>query len=294
VYLIPDDLGKNPKELVRLIAQHRLTIWTSTPSTLIMMLQFGDLEARDCSSLRQVGFGGEVFPVKHLRALRRLWPHAVFYNMYGPTETTTMCTVGRIPADIPDDRADPYPIGSPCSYCGTLVLDDEGREVASGEEGLLHISGPSVSPGYWSRPEENARAFRVRDGIRWYNTGDVVSWNDAEGFTYAGRRDRMVKRRGFRIELGEIERALYQHPAIEEAAVVSTADADAGVTITAFLHCRAGQQPSIIEMKAYCATKVPTYMSPDRFVFSPRLPRTSTDKIDYQTLAGQLKAVSAR
>ena len=294
VYLIPDDLGKNPKELARFLAQHRLTIWTSTPSTLILMLQFGELAVHDCSSVRQVGFGGEVFPIKHLRTLQRLWPGAVLYNMYGPTETTTMCTVGRVPDVIPDDRTEPYPIGFPCSYCGALVLDDDGGEVANGEEGLLHVSGPSVSPGYWKRPEENARAFHVRDGVRWYNTGDVVRWNDAEGFTYAGRRDRMVKRRGFRIELGEIERALYQHPAIEEAAVLSMADVEMGVTIAAFLHCRAAETPSIIEMKVYCASKLPTYKSPDRFVFTERLPRTSTDKIDYQALAGQFQAVSTR
>ena len=270
-------------------------MWTSTPSTLILMLQFGDLRSQDCSSLRQLGFGGEVFPIKHLRALQRVWPSVIYYNMYGPTETTTMCAVGRIPATIPEDRDDPYPIGFPCTYCGTLLLDNDGHEVAEGEEGLLHVSGPSVSPGYWNRPEEDAKAFHVRDGVRWYNTGDVVRWNSAEGFTYIGRRDRMVKRRGFRIELGEIERALYLHPAVEEAAVVAVSDADAGVRIAAFLRCHAGEPaPSIIDLKSYCATRLPTYMSPDRFVFSERLPRTSTDKIDYQALAGQLQAVSAR
>jgi amino acid adenylation domain-containing protein len=295
VYLIPDELGKNPKELARFIARHRLTLWTSTPSTLILLLQFGDLAAHDCSSVRQVSFGGEVFPVKHLRSLQRLWPWATYYNMYGPTETTTICTLGRIPAAIPDDRNDPYPIGFPCDHCQTLVLDNEGREVAEGEEGLLHISGPSVSAGYWNRPEENASAFHVRDGVRWYNTGDVVRWNSAEGFTYVGRRDRMVKRRGFRIELGEIERALYLHPAVEEAAVVAVSDADAGMRIVAFLRCHADQDaPSIVELKTYCAARLPAYMSPDRFIFQERLPKTSTDKIDYQALNRQLQAVEAR
>ena len=69
-------------------------------------------------------------------------------------------------------------------------------------------------PGYWNRPELNARAFLDRDGRRWYNTGDVVRLDPNDGYVYLGRRDRMVKRRGYRIELGEIERGLYQHASI--------------------------------------------------------------------------------
>jgi acyl-coenzyme A synthetase/AMP-(fatty) acid ligase len=98
----------------------------------------------------------------------------------------------------------------------------------------------------------------------------------------------MVKRRGYRIELGEIERALYLHPRLREVAVVSVPDADSGVRIVAFLSCREGAPPSIIELKTFCAGKLPVYMSPDRFIFEQRLPRTSTDKVDYQALKGAL------
>ena len=105
-----------------------------------------------------------------------------------------------------------------------------------------------------------------------------------EGFVYVGRRDRMVKRRGYRIELGEIERALYGHPEIREAAVVAVPDRDSAVKIVAFLSCHGGAAPSIIDLKTFCAARLPAYMSPDRFIVQARLPRTSTDKVDYQTL----------
>jgi len=288
LHLISDELGKNPKELARFICDQRITIWTSTPSALIMLLQFGDLDTHKALSLRIVAFGGEVFPVKHLRELKRRWPSPTYYNEYGPTETTTTCTFAKIPTVIPDDRESPYPIGFPCAHCRAVVLDETGQELSAGDEGLLHISGPSVFAGYWNRPAENATAFVDRNGIKWYNTGDVVRWNSAEGFTYVGRKDGMVKRRGFRIELGEIERALYLHPLIREAAVVALRDEDAGVKIVAFLSCHRDHTPSIVELKAFCATKLPTYMSPDRFVFQDQLPRTSSDKVDYQTLKGEL------
>ena len=147
--------------------------------------------------------------------------------------------------------------------------------------------------GYWNRPLENATAFLDRAGVRWYNTGDLVRWDPAEGFTYLGRKDGMVKRRGFRIELGEIERALYLHSRVREAAVVSIPDPDSGAKIVAFLACPFPQMASVIEFKTFCATQLPAYMSPDRFLFRERLPRTSTDKIDYQALKSQLLDSSA-
>jgi amino acid adenylation domain-containing protein len=284
LHLVSEDLARNPKELARFIATRQLTVWTSTPSVLALLVRFGGLETQPASSLRLVLFGGEVFPIKHLRELQRRWAAACYYNLYGPTEITNTCTFARIPPAIPNDRDTPYPIGFPCTHCQTLVLDNDGEEVAAGAEGLLHISGPSVCAGYWNRPRENAAAFHERNGVRWYNTGDVVCWQPEEGFTFMGRRDGMVKRRGYRIELGEIERALYQHPQVREAAVVSIPDADPGLVIVAFLSCQPGETPSTIELKTFCASKLPAYMTPDRFVIQNQLPRTATDKVDYQAL----------
>ena len=283
VYLISEALGKNPKDLARFIAASKVTVWYSTPSILMLLLQHGNLQAHDVASLRLVLFAGEVFPVKHLRALQRLWPAPVYYNLYGPTETN-VCTFARIPDWISDDRELPFPIGFPCAHCRALVLDERASTVPSGREGLLYISGASVFSGYWNRPSENAAAFQVREGVRWYNTGDVVRWDDAEGYTYLGRRDRMVKRRGYRIELGEIERALYTHPEVRETAAIAVPDPEMGVRIVAFLATHGGPGPSIVELKTFCAHHLPAYMSPDRFVRLDRLPKTSTDKVDYRSL----------
>jgi amino acid adenylation domain-containing protein len=281
LYLVSEDLGKSPKDLARFIAEHRLSVWYSTPSILSLLAQFGDLRSHDYRALRLVLFAGEVFPVKHLRRVVELWPVPAYYNLYGPTETN-VCTFARIATPVPADRVVPYPIGRTCAHCEALVLDG-GREVMRGEEGLLRIAGPSVFAGYWNRPEQNARVFLERGGRRWYDTGDVVREDPAEGYIYVGRRDRMVKRRGYRIELGEIERALYAHPLVGEAAVVATQE-EAGVRIVAFLVTRGMERPSIIELKTFSARELPSYMSPDQFTFVPAMPRTSTDKVDYQAL----------
>jgi amino acid adenylation domain-containing protein len=293
VCLIPDALGRSPRALAAFIAEARLTIWTSTPSALITLVEFGDLTRHDCARLRVVNFGGEVFPVKHLRALRRAWPSAAFHNLYGPTETTTTCTWARIPADIPDDRSAPYPIGQPCPHCRAMVVDDEGREVAAGEEGVLHISGPSVFAGYWNRPDDTAAATVTRDGARWYNTGDVVVWNPAEGLTFVGRRDGLVKRRGYRIEIGEVERVLNAHPRLVEAAVVADRPTPDVVHLVAFVAGKDGRAPSIVDIKTFCAAGLPAWMAPDRIVIVGQLPRTSSGKVDHQALKAGLARAGA-
>lgn len=292
LHLVPDDLGKSPKDLARFIETHRITVWYSTPSILTLLLQFGGLEALDVSALRIVLFAGEVFPVKHLRELQRRWPRPAYFNLYGPTETN-VCTFAAIPSSVPADRDVPFPIGYACSHCRTAVLDAAHREVSPGEEGLLYVAGPSVFSGYWNRPAEDAEAFLERDGVRWYNTGDVVRWDPHGGYIYVGRRDRMVKRRGYRIELGEIERALYGHPDVREAAIIAVPDADSGVRIVAFLACHGDVPPSFVDLKIFLASKLPAYMSPDRFLVRPTLPKTSTDKVDYQGLRALLSEVSA-
>jgi amino acid adenylation domain-containing protein len=283
--LIGAELGKDPQALAAFIAERRITSWYSTPSILSMLAQYGKMQRHDYSALRFVHFAGEVFPVKHLRLLKRILPHPRYLNLYGPTETN-VCTWFEIPREIPEDRAEPFPIGRVCPPLEARVVDERGVDVAFGSEGELVIAGPGVMQGYWNLPERNAAAFLVDGaGRKWYRTGDIVVETEGEGFLYVSRRDRMVKRRGFRIELGEIEAGLYRHPAVKEAAVVAVRDADAGVRIKAFLSCRDGEQPSVIDLKRFCAENLPSYMVPDAFGIEHVLPKTSTDKVDYQRLA---------
>ena len=167
----------------------------------------------------------------------------------------------------------------------TRVVDEHGADVPLGEEGELIVACPGVMQGYWNLPDRTANAFLIdQQGERWYHTGDIVTEEASGDYIFVGRRDRMVKRRGYRIELGEIEAGLYSHPAVKEAAVVALRDQQDDVIIKAFVACREGQRPSVIELKRFCAEALPIYMVPDQFGIEDLLPKTSTDKIDYQRL----------
>jgi amino acid adenylation domain-containing protein len=280
--LVKEQLGKEPARLAPWIAEKKITIWYSAPSILSLLAQFGKLEQHDYSSLRLVLFAGEVFPIKYLKLLKSLWLHPGYFNLYGPTETN-VCTFYEVPHRIPQSQTEPIPIGKACPYCQPLVVDELGAEVARRAKGELCIAGPSVMEGYWNLPENTAKAFLSGHDARWYRTGDIVVELPDGNYKFLGRRDRMIKKRGYRIELGEIEVALYQHPAIKEAAVLAFANDD-GVPIKAFTSTRDGSKLSIIELKKFCSENLPLYMVPDIFCSLESLPKTSTDKIDYQKL----------
>jgi amino acid adenylation domain-containing protein len=281
--LISEEIGKDPARLAAMISESNITSWYSTPSILSFLTQYGRLERYDYSSLRMVHFAGEVFPVKHLRALKKMIPNPRYFNLYGPTETN-VCTFYEIPPIIPEDRTHPFPIGKACSHYRIGIFDEFGREVPPGNEGELCASGDGMMIGYWNLPERTANAFLAdSSGGKWYKTGDIAFEGPDGNYVYVARRDRMVKKRGYRIELGEIEAGLYRHPAIKEAAVVALQDDD-GVKIRAFVSHHKDSRPSIIELKQFCSQNLPTYMVPDLFSFLDILPKTSTDKIDYQKL----------
>ncbi|MCE9602816.1 MAG: amino acid adenylation domain-containing protein [Gemmatimonadetes bacterium] len=281
--LVSHEVGKDPARIAELVAAHALTVWYSAPSILTLLAAHGAPAPLAFPSLRLVLFAGEVFPVKHLRALQRRLPHPRYFNLYGPTETN-VCTYHEIPPDIPEERTDPYPIGRTCENLMARVVAPDLGDTARGEEGELLISGPNVMVGYWGLEEQSARAFvSGPDGRRWYRTGDLVVEAPDGTFTFRGRRDRMVKKRGYRVELGEVEACVLTHPAVAEAAVVASATED-GVRITAVIASRDGGRISLIALKRHCAERVPLYMVPDQFLFVPALPRTSTDKTDYQRI----------
>ena len=280
--LVGEGTGKDPVRLASFLRTMSISVWYSAPSILAMLAESGRLDAASDTAPRLVLFAGEVFPIASLRKLRADWPTSNLWNLYGPTETN-VCTAQAIPAVIPADIDEPFPIGSVVSGDQARVVDEHGQAVPAGTVGELIVNGPSVMLGYFGRPDLTAKAFFLDDRGAWYRTGDLVSDQGDGVYRYHGRRDRMVKKRGYRIELGEIEAALYRHEGVDRAAVVARTTAE-GVTITAFIATKPGVKGSIIALKRHCTYHLPPYMIPDEVRFLSNLPTTSTDKVDYQNL----------
>jgi amino acid adenylation domain-containing protein len=284
VVLVGEKTAKDPQALAALIESARISVWYSTPSILRLLTQYGRLRERDCSALRMVLYAGEVFPTPQLRVAVEQLPGATWFNLYGPTETN-VCTWHPIPLPIPAGQTEPFPIGRVCPQLEARVVSEAGADVPRGGEGELLIRGPNVMQGYWKLPEQTARAFLGDDPReRWYRTGDLVVEEAGGVYRYLGRRDRMVKKRGYRVELGEIEACLSAHPQVFEAAAVAVEDAAGELKVVGHVATAGGERLSLIALKRFCSERLPVYMVPDAFHFHDRLPKTSTDKLDYQTL----------
>ncbi len=275
--LIDATTGKNPRALSHIIESKKITHWYSTPTILKLMLNYGKIERFDHSSLKIVLFAGEVFPVEPLRKLTKLWSNAQFYNLYGPTETN-VCTYYEVILPIDDNRTDPFPIGKVCEHLeGKIIESEDGKSE-------LCIAGPAVTSGYWNNVDRNKSAFITEGGKKWYRTGDVVTKGEDGLYKYEGRIDRMVKKNGFRIELGEIENILHSNEGVLDAAVMALMDSQFNCTIFAYIETKEGKSLDSVELKNFCLSKLPHYMVPDNFIFLESLPKTSTDKTDYQAL----------
>ena len=278
VFLVPDGMSFAAGKLVEFLVREQLAIWYSVPSVLVLMMEHGGLLETPLLPLRAVLFAGEVFPVKHLRRLCERWPEVRYLNLYGPTETN-VCTFYEV-AELEADRALPVPIGRACSGDRAWACKKDGRAARPGEEGELMVSGPTVMLGYWGREPQ---------GDRSYATGDLVHVLENGDFQFLGRRDHMVKVRGHRVELGEIEAVLQEHPAIREAAVV-TSGTGLDVRLVAFAVTAGAARPSLLALKEHCATRLARYMIVDRVRYLDQLPRTRTGKVDTLALARILAA----
>jgi len=273
VHLIPKVLAYAPTELTRYLREHRISIWYSVPSALILMITSGGLfDDPAPEHLRVVNFAGEPFPIPYVRQLAG-WTGARLLNLYGPTETN-VCTWHEVtPADLERDR--PVPIGRACSGDTVELLDDDGNPCPPGQEGEVVVSGPTVLLGYWGRPAQ----------VGSYRTGDRAVQRPDGALDYVGRRDHMVKIRGHRIELGDVESALDAHPDIERAAVVVAGE---GMTasLVAFVVPAGDATPGLLAVKAHLAALLPASMNVDVVHRVATLPRSANGKIERHILLG--------
>jgi acyl-coenzyme A synthetase/AMP-(fatty) acid ligase len=220
--------------------------------------------------------------------MMKLLPHTLFSNLYGPTETN-VCTYYTLPGP-PAEDAPPISIGKAITNVETFVVKEDGSLAAPGEVGELHVRGASVMQGYWGDPERTAQS-RIQnvysEGLTdpVYKTGDLVIEEADGNYTFLGRRDNQIKSRGYRIELGEIETALYAHPEIREAAAVAIPDDMITNRIKAYVVAESELDPR--NLSTFLGDHIPKYMVPGEFEFRDVLPKTSTGKIDRQSLADQ-------
>lgn len=200
---------------------------------------------------------------------------------YGMTETGTTLGMPLSP-EILREKA------GAVGLCGPLtavrLVDEEDRDVPDGTPGEILIFGLNVTPGYWNRPEERARAF-TEDG--WIRTGDVGR-RDADGFiSIVDRRKDMFISGGENVYPVEVETALREHPSVREVAVIGIPDERWGEVGRAYVIPMPGHDPAPDDLMRHCQPLIARYKIPKEVLIVPDLPRTGSGKVMKHVLRQQ-------
>ena len=276
----------------RFIRDAGLTVWFSVPSTAVFMRKLKMLKPGSYPTLRWSLFCGEPLPAESARAFAGAAPNSIVENLYGPTELTIACTLYRW-----DNERSPaesalgvVPIGAPYPGMTAIVVGEDLREVAPGEDGELLLTGPQVTLGYWQDPEKTAAAFVVPPGRdeTFYRTGDRVRRPVGDApMTYRGRVDHQVKVLGHRVELGEIEAAMREESGIDAAVAIGWPPTPAGVGgVVAFL---GDLDVDIDALRERLRGRLPSYMVPREIRLLAELPLNANGKYDRKVLKTTLE-----
>ncbi|MEV0237770.1 class I adenylate-forming enzyme family protein [Nonomuraea sp. NPDC050786] len=262
----------DPEQALRLIERERVTAMIGVPTNAWQLMSHPDFGKYDLSSLTTLGYGGAPAPPKLLERITRNLPDRAPSNGYGMTETTALA-IGNGGADY---QARPDSIGLPSPVVDVRVVDPAGEELPPGEVGELCVRGPNVILGYWNKPEATAQTFV--DG--WLHTGDLAKIDD-EGFVYiVDRAKDMVIRGGENVYCAEVEAALFEHPAVDDAAVIGVPHEELGEEVGAVVRLAPGASVATEELQAFLKDRIAKFKIPAHFWFREgELPRNPGGKI---------------
>jgi acyl-CoA ligase (AMP-forming) (exosortase A-associated) len=276
------------REIVQALARERITGLAGVPTVWALLAQPSSGLARtSLPSLRYITNTGGRMPKAVLASLREAVPTTKVFLMYGLTEAFRST---YLPPEEADRR--PESIGKAIPNTEILVINDDGRPCKPGEVGQLVHRGPTVSLGYWGRPDLTDQVLRPHPLVpaefggdeRVCYSGDLVT-TDEDGFIYyVGRRDTMIKSSGFRISPTEVEEVLFESGRVCAAAVIGIPDDMLGQAVKAFVVAREGHDVDAAGLTEFCAAKMPRYMVPSIIEVLPEMPKTPTGKVDYPAL----------
>jgi acyl-CoA synthetase (AMP-forming)/AMP-acid ligase II len=264
-----------PYQIIQRMVEEKVTGFPGVPTIFAILLGLKDLETFDFSSLRYITNTAAALPPAHIAKLRKLFPQARLYSMYGLTECKR---VSYLPPEEIDRR--PTSVGRGMPNEEVWIVDEQDNRVGPHMVGELVVRGSNVMRGYWSLPEETVRVLKPGKypGEAVLYTGDLFRM-DEEGYLYfVGRKDDMIKSRGERISPKEIEQCLCAMDGVADAAAIGVPDEILGQAIKVFICCREGCSLKEQDILRHCKENLEDFMLPKFVQFVNALPKTPNEK----------------
>ncbi len=299
LYIIPKMYFSFPIKLLEYMNEKKVNSIYWVPSALCIVANLGALENASLPYLKRVLFAGEVMPTKQLNMWMHQFPKCMFANLYGPTETTDICSYYIVNREFKDDES--IPIGRHCDNCNLIIIREDGTQIRpnvdeegnlfkeevdlknkESESGELLVRGSFLASGYYNNIEKTKENF-VQNPVNKnypeivYKTGDIVKYNSIGELIYVSRKDYQIKHLGYRIELGEIEKNIY---GISEIVLCACVYDEKNQKIVLFYQ---GDIDKDI-LATRLSKKLLKYMMPNVYIQLRSMPYNSNGKIDRKKL----------
>ncbi len=271
------------EEALRLVEKHRVSVLYGVPTMFILELEEARRAKRegqpyDLSSLRTGIMAGAPCPVEVMRGtMEELGCNVCI--CYGLTEASPVITMTRFEDPL---EARVETVGRPLPGVEVKVVDEARRTLPTGETGELACRGYNVMLGYWKKPEATQETI---DEEGWLYTGDLATIDEQGYVRIVGRKKDMYIVGGFNVYPAEVEEVLYQHPAVQNVAVVGVPDSVMGEVGMAFVIPRPGHNPDPQEIVNFCAERIAAFKVPRYVLMRSEFPMTASGKVQKYKLA---------
>ncbi len=279
----------DPGEALRTLSANdpQVTHFLGVPAVYLFMSQHDDFDTSDLSGVESWGCGGAPLPVPVLKRFAELG--ILIQPGFGMTETspTVFLMAKRRVLDKPTS------VGRPMPHTRVRIIDEAGDDVPQGDVGEVAIGGPNITPGYWQRPDANARDFFTDEhGVRWIRSGDAGKMDD-DGCVYiVDRYKDMYISGGENVYPAEVEKVIEQLDAVLEVGVIGVPDDTWGEVGKAIIATKKGQCITPEAVIAHCQANLAKYKVPKSVGFIDALPRNAAGKVLKRELRQQFSPES--
>ncbi|MBQ2901480.1 MAG: AMP-binding protein [Agathobacter sp.] len=282
--IIPTSLFSMPVKLVEYLNEKQVGTISWVPSALSLLTQLNVFADIKPTTLKNVFFVGEVFPMKQLNKWRKEMPDLNYVNLYGSSEIAGICLYYEVKKEDVFADTDSLPMGKPLSNCKIVLVDQESGKVITDQKvsGEIYLSSKALAKEYYGDKEKTENAFVTMDldgtgERRYFKTGDIAFYNENGDLVFTSRKDFQIKHMGHRIELGEIEVAALSLDGIEKCGCIYDGDKK---RIILYCECAPDSELAGPQIKAALTEKLSSYMVPNRIVLIDKVPLNANGKID--------------
>lgn len=278
-----------PAAVLAEITAQQPTLLTLTPTMLQMLLDHPDAATTDFSSLRLTLYAGSPISLGLIKRAIAAMP-CRFMQFYGSTEAGGASSILRPDEHYLEDEAKLQSCGRPLPLIKFRIVDTNGKDVPDGEPGELLIRQPSITKGYWKKPDVTAA---VMDN-GWYRSGDIARRDDEGLYYIVDRAKDMIVSGGENIYSAEIENVLSTHESVAGVAVIGVPDKQWGEAVKAVVIVHEGHARDEAALLAYCRERLAAYKVPKSIDFVDIFPLVPSGKISKKDLREQYWAGERR